>query len=197
MSFFRRRKAAAPSLPVLRTERLVLRSFDPSDAVSVYAYAQSEKVGPMAGFAPHRTLEDSRRMVDKFIETGEHWAVVEKSTGRVIGSISLQKDAKRPKMENARSMGYVLGEAYWGQGFATEACRAVLAYAFCELECPVVSAGHFPINQKSRRVLKKLGFVYEGTMRRAARLYDGSFAELLIYSLFKEEYEAQLAAASK
>ena len=197
MSFFRHRRTAAPSLPVLRTDRLVLRTFDPSDAVSVYAYAQSEKVASMAGFAPHRTLEDSRLMVEKFIETSAHWAIVEKSTGRVIGSISLQPDGRRPKLEGARSMGYVLGEDHWGKCFDTEACRAVLRHAFEDLECPLVSAGHYPINQKSRRVLKKLGFTYEGMLRRVARFHDGTDADLLVYSLFKEEYEAQTASASR
>lgn len=195
MNLFRHKKhVSEQGFPVLNTERLVLRAFDPSDAVDVYAYAQNEKVGPMAGWAPHKSLEDSRRVVQGFIAAGDAWAVVDKSTGHVIGSISLHVDAKR-RLEGCRQMGYVLGENHWGQGFATEACREVLRYAFEELNCPVVSAAHFPINQKSRRVLKKLGFTYEGTLRRTMLLYDGSYADSLIYSLFKEEYEAHCAAS--
>lgn len=195
MNLFRHKKhVSEQGFPVLNTERLVLRGFDPSDAVDVYAYAQSEKVGPMAGWAPHRSLEDSRRVVQGFIEAGDAWAVVDKSTGHVIGSISLHVDGKR-RLEGCRQMGYVLGENYWGQGFATEACREVLRYAFEELNCPVVSSMHFPVNQKSRRVLKKLGFTYEGTLRRTMKLYDGSYADSLVYSLFKEEYEAHCAAS--
>ena len=190
MSFFKHKKPAAPTLPVLRTERLVLRTFDPNDAVDVYAYAQSETVGPMAGWAPHKSLDDSRRVVQMFIEAGDVWAVVDKSTGHVIGSIGLHKDGSR-RVENCRDLGYVLGEKYWGQGFATEACRAVLQYAFEELGCPVVSVGHFPFNQKSRRVIKKLGFTCEGTIRHALELPDGTVTDNVVYSLLKEEYEAQ------
>lgn len=190
MSFFRHKKPAAPTLPVLRTERLVLRTFDPSDAVDVYAYAQSETVGPMAGWAPHKSLDDSRRVVQMFIEAGDVWAIVDKSTGHVIGSIGLHRDGSR-RVENCRDLGYVLGEKYWGQGFATEACRAVLQYAFEELSCPVVSVGHFPFNQKSRRVIKKLGFTCEGTIRHALELPDGTVTDNVVYSLLKEEYEAQ------
>lgn len=193
MKWFKQKKNDAAALPVLGTERLVLRSFEPSDAVDVYAYAQSDKVGPMAGWAPHATLEDSRRMVQGFIESGEVWAVVEKKTGHVIGTVSLHRDFKR-RMEGCRQLGYALGEKYWGQGFATEACSEALRYAFEELDCPVVSVNHFPHNQKSRRVIRKLGFTCEGTLRHAVRLPDGAPADLVTYSLLKDEYAALKAA---
>ena len=82
--FWRRKKPAAPTLPALQTERLVLRGFDPNDAVDVFAYAKSENVGPRAGWQPHQTLEDSRRVVDMFIREGEVWAVVEKRSGQLL-----------------------------------------------------------------------------------------------------------------
>ena len=189
MSLFHRRKKEQTQLPVLGTERLVLRAFDPNDAVDVYAYAQSDQVGPMAGWAPHKSLDESRRMVDSFIEAGDVWAVVEKKTGHVIGTISLHVDGKR-RLEGCRQMGYALGEKYWGQGFATEACSEALRYAFETLDCPVVSATLFPWNHKSRRVMKKLGFECEGTLRCAALLPDGQTADLVCYSLLKNEYEA-------
>ena len=190
MKWFRKKAADENALPVLSTERLVLRAFEPSDAVSVYAYAQSEKVGLMAGFAPHKSLEESRGMVQAFMEHSAHWAIVEKATGRLIGSISLQADGKRPKIENARRIGYVLDENYCGQGYATEACRELLRYAFEELECPVISADLFPTNNKSKRVLKKLGFMPEGVIRHARLLPDGSASDLHSYSLLRTEFEA-------
>lgn len=188
--FNRRRKDTAPTLPVLHTERLVLRSFDPNDAVDVYAIGQSETIGRMAGFIPHKTLEDSRRMVHDFINATSVWAIVEKRSGHVIGFISLQKDSARPT-QNAFKTGYALGENAWGQGYATEACREMIRYAFEERGCQVLSVSHFPFNQKSRRVIKKLGFVYEGTLRHAHDLPDGSVSDLVCYSLLKSEYEAR------
>lgn len=187
--FGRKKEIHAPALPLLHTDRLVLRCFDPNDAVSVYAYAQSDKVGPMAGFIPHRSIEESRQMIERYIQNGEAWAVVEKSTGVVIGSISLRKDPRRQR-ENALRIGYALGEAYWGRGYATEAINEVLRYAFGELHCEVMGADHFPINQRSKRVLKKLGFVLEGTIRQARVLPDGRVTDLVVYSLLASEYEA-------
>lgn len=189
--FHRKNQSAAQTLPVLKTERLVLRGFEMSDAVSVYAYAQSEKVAEMAGFAPHKAVEESRAMVQAFMEKDAHWAIVEKSTGCLIGSISLQPDGKRPKIKNARRIGYLLGEKYWGCGYATEACCEILRYAFTEMACPVISADLFPSNTKSKRVLKKLGFVQEGVMRHARVLPDGTASDLISYSLLKTEYESQ------
>ena len=74
-----------------------------------------------------------------------------------------------------------------------EACAAVLAYAFDELDSPVVSAGHELTNQRSRRVFKKLGFTCEGTARRARMLSGGEYADEIRYSLLREEYRPQPA----
>lgn len=187
--FNRKKKPTGPALPLLQTERLVMRAFDENDAVDVYAIGQSETVGRMAGFIPHKTLEDSRRMVRDFINATSVWAIVEKRSGHVIGFISLQKDSARPT-QNAFKTGYALGENAWGQGYATEACREMIRYAFEERGCQVLSVSHFPFNQKSKRVIKKLGFTYEGTMRHAHDLPDGTVSDLVCYSLLKSEYEA-------
>ena len=190
MNLFRRGHAKdAPALPVLRTQRLVLRAFDPCDTVNVFNYAKSDRVGPMAGWQPHTCMEDSRRVVEGFIREGDVWAVVEKSSGHVIGSVGLHRDIRR-SVQGARELGYALGEKHWGRGYATEACAAVLDYAFGKLDCPVISAGHFPFNSASRRVIKKLGFHYDGALRHACVLPDGSVSDLMLYSLTRDEYRA-------
>ena len=188
------RRTPSVGFPSLQTERLVLRMFDPGDVVDVFAYAQNPLVGPMAGWAPHQDIEESRRVVQHFIQNGDVWAIVEKKTGRVIGSIGLHIDVKRD-LENARTLGYALGEDSWGQGYATEAGTAVLRYAFEELGCPVVSACHYPKNAKSKRVIKKLGFTNEGTLRLACRMVDGTVTDDVCYSLTREEYLSRAAKA--
>ena len=179
MRLFGKRKVslnAAP--PLLQTPRLVLRGFDPSDAVDVLARARGEAAGAMASAPPCQSHEESRRTVEGFIRGGSTWAVVEKRSGHVIGAVAL---------------GYTLGEQYRDQGYAVEACAAVLAYAFDELDSPVVSAGHELTNQRSRRVFKKLGFTCEGTARRARMLSGGEYADEIRYSLLREEYRPQPA----
>lgn len=177
------------SLPILQTERLVLRAFDPSDAVDVYSYAQNPKVGMMAGWSPHQSIEETRALIQAFIERGDTWAVVEKKSGCVIGTVTLRADVRR-RVDNAREIGYALGESYWGQGYAPEACREVMRYAFDELHCPILSAAHFPANLSSRRVIKKLGFSYEGTLRVTFTMPDGALMDQAVYSMTESEYRA-------
>ncbi|MDD3214683.1 MAG: GNAT family protein [Eubacteriales bacterium] len=195
MSWFKRRRKAKKieprGYPPLQTERLVLRMFDPGDTVDVFAYAQSPLVGPMAGWPPHRTIEESRMVVDRFISNGDVWAIVEKKGGRVIGSVGLHPDRKRD-VENAKMIGYALGEKYWGRGYATEAASAVLRYAFESLECPIVSAYHYPHNARSKRVIKKLGFSTEGTLRLASTLTNGCLCDDVCCSLTREDYFARV-----
>ncbi len=191
MIFFnRKKKEHVPALPLLHTERLVLRTFDPNDAVDVYAFGHNEAVSHMAGFRQHQMLEDSRRMVHDFMVGGNVWAVVEKKTGHVIGFASLHMDPSR-YTANARKLAYALGEEYWGQGYATETCRELIRHAFEELDCAVLSVNHFPFNHKSKRVIKKLGFAYEGVQRHAHDLPGGEVSDLVCYSLLRSEYEAR------
>lgn len=131
-------------------------------------------------------------MVRRFISRGDVWAIVEKRTGHVIGSIGLHTDSRR-EIDNARMLGYALGENYWGKGYATEAAREVLRFAFMELQCPILSVYHYPGNTKSRHVIKKLGFVQEGTLRMASTLPNGSPTDEVCCSLTREEYLAALA----
>lgn len=196
MGWFRRHiKAAeekAACFPALDTPRLVLRMFTPGDAADLFAYAQDPQIGPLAGWPPHQSLEESRSVVANFIRSGDVWAVVEKTSGRVIGTVGLHIDRKRD-VENTRMLGYVLGARHWGRGYATEAAGAALRFAFEELGCQLVSVYHYPHNARSRRVIQKLGFVAEGTLRRASTLPGGQVADDVCYSLTREEYRAQTA----
>ena len=200
MNWFKRYGKPQPqptsAYPLLHTERLVLRLFDLNDTVDVFAYAQNPAVGPMAGWAPHQTMEDSRSVVQHFIRCGDVWAIVEKRSGRVIGSIGLHADGKRAA-PGCRMLGYVLGEPYWGQGYATEAAQAVLRFAFEELACPMVSVYHFPKNNRSKHVIKKLGFVPEGVLRMATALPDGTVLDDVCYSMTRKEFQTREAKAAK
>ncbi|NLM24971.1 MAG: GNAT family N-acetyltransferase [Firmicutes bacterium] len=179
-------------MKTLQTKRLLLRAWQLSDAADLYEYAKSSQVGPAAGWKPHASIEESREIIKLFIEEQESWAICYTATGKVIGSIGLHPDRKRNVGHaNARALGYVLSEDYWGQGLMPEACQAVLRYAFEELKLAVLSVYHYPFNVRSKRVIQKLGFVYEGTLRKANMLYDGAIMDTLCYSLTREEYLAR------
>ena len=179
----------------METERLLLRPFTMDDAPDVFAYAQNPNVGPMAGWPPHKSIEDTELVVEHFIKAADVWAVVEKSSGHVIGTVGLHVDTKRD-VRDVLMLGYAFGEPSWGKGYAVEASRAVLAYAFDELSCVLVSIYHFSMNARSRRVIEKLGFTPEGTLRMASTLPDSSVVDDVCYSMTREEFAQQKGAAA-
>ena len=174
----------------LETQRLFLRGWHTEDLEDFYEYCKNPHVGPAAGWEPHQGIEVSRSILSSFIEKDEVWAIIEKETGKAIGSVGLHDDKLR-EFPEARMLGYVLSEEYWGKGIMTEAVKAVLAHAFLERSLLIVSVFHYPFNQRSRRVIEKCGFTYEGTMRIAAKIYDGTIYDACCYSMTREEYLAR------
>lgn len=173
----------------LETERLLLRPFQETDAADVYEYAKNPNIGPHAGWPPHQSIEDSIRIVKMFIEENDVWALVLKENNKVIGSLGLHKDKLR-SVDDIKMLGYVLSEDYWGHGLVAEASKTAINYAFEELSISLLSIHHYPFNNQSKRVIEKCGFTYEGTLRRATTLYDGSVYDLVCYSMTSEEWKS-------
>lgn len=175
-------------MKIIETERLILRPFMESDLDDFYQYAKNPNIGPNAGWKPHESLDESKEILKNFIEEDQVLAIVFKDNNKVIGSLGLHKDHLRSS-DNVRMLGYVLSEDYWGRGIVTEASKAILAYAFTDLGLTMVSVHHYSFNHKSRRVIEKCGFTYEGTLRHCIKIYDGNIYDLVCYSMTKEEWE--------
>lgn len=173
---------------VLETERLYIRRFEEKDLPDFNGYASDPEVGPSAGWKPHESRKESEEILESFINSADVFAMEHKEDGRVIGSLGLHEDRKRD-YKGARMIGYAMGKGYWGQGLMTEAVEGLLEYAFTELDLKIISAYHYPFNQRSRRVLEKAGFSLEGTLRMASSLYDGQVVDDVCYAITREEYE--------
>ncbi|MCQ2546101.1 MAG: GNAT family N-acetyltransferase [Clostridia bacterium] len=176
------------SVPTLETDRLILRQWSKKDAEALYDYAKDPDVGPHAGWKPHANVAESRFIIKELFRQNMTWAIVEKETGTVIGSIGLEPDKFRPDVES-REMGYSLAKSRWKRGYMTEAAKRIIRYAFDELNLTVLMIRTSETNFRSQRVIEKCGFTYEGTLRRAYRLYDRSIREVRCYSMLREEYE--------
>ncbi len=177
----------------LVTERLILRQFKISDLDDFYEYAKNPKIGPMAGWKQHENIDESKQILNNFIISDEIWAISLKMGGKVIGSIGLHKnDKRRPDVEGVCTLGYVLSEDYWGNGYMHEACEEVISYAFEELKINLLAVYHFTSNDRSKRVIEKCGFTYEGIMRRACkRVYDNIVFDQACYSMTPKEYASK------
>lgn len=177
-------------MKLLETERLLLRSWRTTDLDDFYEYAKSPFVGPNAGWEPHKSKDISLKILQSFIEKQEVWAIVLKENKKVIGSIGAHPDGKR-KGVNSKMIGYVLSEDFWGMGLMSEAVRRVIRYLFDEEKLDVLSICHFPFNHRSRRVIEKCGFKYEGVLRNAFKIYDGTVYDEVCYSILQQEYKQE------
>ncbi|HPD89613.1 MAG TPA: GNAT family protein [Oscillospiraceae bacterium] len=171
----------------LETERLILRRWGTGDLEDFYRYAKDPEVGPKAGWKPHASMEESAAKLAEFISGEEVLAIVLKESGKAVGSIGLHPDKKRAGGD-IREIGYVLAQECWGRGLMPEAVRAVTDWAFREGGLTMLTVYHFPENLASGRVIEKCGFRYEGTLRRAWKIWDGSARDERCFSLTKEEY---------
>lgn len=174
-------------MKTLETDRLILRKWELRDLEDFYEYARNSNVGPKAGWEPHSSREVSKRILDSFIEKEEVWAIVYKENSKVIGSIGIHEDRKR-SFPKARMLGYVLSENYWGKGIMTEAAMVTIEYAFEGMKLDLLSIYHYTFNIRSKRVIEKCGFTYEGTLRSASQIYSGEVYDSDCYSMTKEEF---------
>lgn len=146
------------SIPVLETERLVLRAPRLEDAKMVAALANDRRIAENTARIPHPyKLADAEDFISK----------VDRGQGEVAFLIALPNDtmvgaAGITHSEDNAEIGYWIGTEYWGRGYATEAIRAVIDYAFTELDRESLQARARVTNPASRRVLEKCGFQWTG-----------------------------------
>ena len=148
---------------VIETDRLLLRPFTGDDAADVFSYARDPRVGPIAGWTPHKTVEESREIIRTVFSQPGTYAMELKETGRVIGSVGLvgrHPAGVRPNCPDDE-IGYGVHPANWGRGLAPEAVEAILRHCFTELGLRRVWCGHYAWNWRSRRVIEKCGFRYQ------------------------------------
>lgn len=149
----------------IETDRLLLRPWAEEDAAELYKYAKDPDIGPIAGWPPHTSVENSREIIRTVLSAPETYAVVLKSTGKPVGSVGIMfgGNGSAPMQENEAEIGYWIGKPYWGKGLIPEAVNALLEHCFLDLGCSAVWCGYYDGNEKSRRVQEKCGFCYHHT----------------------------------
>ena len=144
----------------LHTPRLTLRPWRQTDLQDLYAYASDPEVGPMAGWKPHDSLEESQMILDRFVSGRKTFAL--EYRGRVVGSIGVEgyDEARYPEFseQRVRMLGFVLARECWGLGLMPEGVSEVIRWLFEEQKLDVILCGHFLWNKQSGRVQEKCGF---------------------------------------
>jgi ribosomal-protein-alanine N-acetyltransferase len=180
--------------PTLQTDRLRLRPFTDADHDALFALHSNADVLRYWDSPPWTERERAarfvaacRRMADE--GSGARLAIDRISDGAFLGWCSLSR--WNPDYRSA-ALGYCLGEAAWGHGYATEGAGAVLRWAFDSLDLNRVQAETDTRNLASARVLEKLGFVREGTLREDC-VVDGEVSDSWVYGLLRREWQAPSA----
>ncbi|HEX5706231.1 MAG TPA: GNAT family N-acetyltransferase [Pyrinomonadaceae bacterium] len=152
---------------ILETERLSLREWEAGDAEALFAFtSDAETMRFIGDTRPWETVERARawlvRVGASYAERGYGpWAVVERATGRVVGSCGFSLLPTLGELD----FGYVFARDSWGRGYATEAAAAALSYGFERLGFEEVTANTVAEHHASRHVLEKIGFEYRGPRR--------------------------------
>lgn len=121
-------------LPVLETERLILRKITMDDAEAMFSYASIDEVSQYVTWETHRTLDDSKSFISHVLKQYNEgmvapWGIELKENGKFIGTIDFVW--WKPRQKTAE-IGYVLSPEYWGRGITTEALREVIKFGFLQ-----------------------------------------------------------------
>lgn len=177
--------------PTLHTDRLVLRAFEEADAQPLFSHAANPSVTRFTLWNYHLTIADTMQFVRdyarcRYIEgVPEPYAICLKDDPRPVGAVGCFWVSEP---NHTMELGYWIGEPFWGRGLNVEAARAVLRYAFEVCKPERMQARVIAGNRASVRVLEKLGFQFEGTLR-SSLFRRGNFEDVLFFSLLKSENE--------
>ena len=154
-----------PEFENLYTPRLRLRKLTREDTLAYYQrLGSSEEVTKYMLFSPHRDIAESVASIEKALRRYEEgrcyrFCIALRDTDALIGVI---EPLRFNETDNSCSFAYMLAQEFWGQGYGTEALRAVLDFLFGEMEMERVEADHMAENTASGAVMRKAGMVCTG-----------------------------------
>ena len=178
--------------PSLLTERLALRPCSERDVPALVTLAGDPRIAATTGTLPHPYTEAIARQWLATHAPGwstgsqAHFAIVDRTRDDLCGVISLRRDG-----QDTANIGYWIGVPSWGQGLATEACAALIAFGFDHWALSAINGRHLPENPASGRVLLKNGFTLQGRVRALFPIRGGE-EELDSYQLTRERWLARL-----
>lgn len=178
---------------ILETQRLILRGWRDEDAPSLFKYAKDDRVGPIAGWPPHKDERYSRAIIRTVFSQKEVFAICLKGRDdEPIGSVglTLEGSEERPLESGMAELGYWIGVPFWGQGIAPEAASEMIRHGFEDIGLKGIYCAYFQGNERSRRVQQKCGFTHHHTNTRCKVLMLNEirteYINFLSYEVWKQ-----------
>lgn len=136
---------------MLETKRLILRKWTEEDASSLFEYAKDPEVGPVAGWPPHKSKEESLNVIRNVFNGAECYAICEKGSGKAIGAIELKLNGHTDmtNRDDECELGYWLGKPFWGKGYMPEAAKELIRHGFEDIGMTTIWCGYYEGNHKS------------------------------------------------
>ena len=178
-------------LPVLETDRLLLRPYLLADAPNVQQMCGDPAIAATTLAIPYPYPDGAAEQwisthAESFRQGTElTLAITLKPDRAVIGSVALSVNKNHQRGE----LGYMVAREHWNRGYCTEAARALIDYGFSTLGLNRIQAMHFPRNSASGRVMQKLGMTKEGMLRQYV-CNRGTCEDLVLYSIIRKESDA-------
>ncbi|MFE4711880.1 GNAT family N-acetyltransferase [Paenibacillus sp. NPDC056722] len=170
-------------ITVLETERLHLRKMKVSDSSSLFKIWSDPEVTKFMNVSCFTDEHQAIEMINLLDDLSRdlkaiRFSIINKESNEIIGSCGYNSlDFENEKAE----IGYDIAKSFWGRGYASEALSSLLDYAFSSLKLNRIEAKVDPQNVNSIKLLQKLNFTFEGTLRQYERV-DGKFNDLNVYS---------------
>ncbi|MEN8075904.1 GNAT family N-acetyltransferase [Clostridioides difficile] len=142
--------------------RLILREWSKNDLNDLHEIMSNKKVANLAGFKVKENTEETNVILEKFTQEPDDtlWAIELKEFNKVVGWIELHKPIDNIFKE-AKEIGFVLAEAFWGRGIAIEAMNEIIQYSFNDKQISSIICSHFINNTQSKKVIERSGFKYK------------------------------------
>lgn len=152
----------------IETERLILRPLTVDDAKDVFEWVGDPIVNRFMPYPVYKSIDQVEKWISSLVDEKNEFGFCLKDNGKVIGSGSIKFDPE----SNSYELGYNINRAFWGNGYATEASKALIQWAYQKLGARDFCAAHATANTASGNVIKKCGFIFDkyGQYSR----YDGS-----------------------
>lgn len=179
--------------PIIETDRLILRKIKKSDAKDLYEYCSSEVSARYSLWEPHEDLGVTRQYISWLLRSekrGEYftWGIELKSSGKLIGTVSLPSIDKDYKVAE---IGYGIIDSYWGNGYASEAIKAIMEYGFCTVGFICINAKIMKENSASVRVASAVGMQCDGLLRNGVYC-KGKAHDVYVFSMLDTDYKELL-----
>lgn len=179
--------------PTIETDRLILRKIKKSDAKDLYEYCSSEVSARYSLWEPHEDLGVTRQYISWLLRSekrGEYftWGIELKSSGKLIGTVSLPSIDKDYKVAE---IGYGIIDSYWGNGYASEAIKAIMEYGFCTVGFICINAKIMKENSASVRVASAVGMQCDGLLRNGVYC-KGKAHDVYVFSMLDTDYKELL-----